>query len=86
VSWDHLVELYYFDQPGCDQPNFKPNYYVNISDPALLAACLWARFVHRSQTASSVMKIYLERYKQHGRAIGAEYAMAYMRSEIRPCN
>ena len=85
VVWDHLVELYYFDQPGYVHPNFKPNYYVDISDPALLAACLWTRLVHRSQTASSIMKIYLERYKEHGRAIGVEYAMAYMRSEIRPC-
>jgi len=80
MAWRHDVLLYYFDQPNPlkFQPHFQANCHIDLSDPAMLAACLWTRFVHRSQTASIIMENYLKLYKEHGREIGTEYAMAYM--------
>jgi LmbE family N-acetylglucosaminyl deacetylase len=76
--------VYWFGTPGPGrgQKHFVPNHYVDISDPSDLAAVLWARCVHRSQSNLFVMQSHLKYYWEHGRKAGVEYAAGYMLERI----
>lgn len=74
------MPVYWFGTPGRPkaQPNFIPNHFVDISEPADLAAVLWSRIVHRCQAEFSAIKAHIQYYHDHGQKIGVRFAAGYV--------
>lgn len=80
-----FIELYRCDHPThvlLGELGFKPNYYVDISNPSVLGSVLWARLVHRSLTNLLVVQFYLENFRKHGIQAGVGYAVGYWKGRI----
>ena len=75
-----LSAVYYFSTPAREkhQPNFAPNYFVEISDLTELSFVLWARAIHRSQMTFRALTQYLLHYQKHGQKKNVEFADGYV--------
>ncbi len=78
------MPVYWFGTPGRAhaQPNFVPNHFVDISDPAEIAYVLWSRMVHRSQAEFSALKAHVQYYHDHGQKFGTQFAAGYRLERI----
>lgn len=75
-----LKAIYYYGQPTREKElqNFIPNYFVDISNPSILASVLWTFCIHRSQSSFHYIDESLKYYKKYGQNAGFEYADAFM--------